>query len=518
MSQNRTWSDYSGEEKLLIIESYLEGVAKLDEGDREVHTRHLEWLREHLPAYREKSGNYVFISYSHKDYKDVFHDLAFFLYNSETRLRFWYDEGLPAGTDWASAAKEKLLDPRCVGVIFYLSEPFLRSSSVMQEIELLKASGKPYVTVALNEGKYAARSILTHEDDTALLAALDTVFPNENTALTFGRDFENKLYRIHKIASVFNVTEDVLSDFVCTEVEDGLSLTEYVGVKTEIHIPERIGNKEIVEITAEFENATTLFIPKTVKRILPHPLPIDTYNDIEDESTATISRIAESWCGGYREVWRPFGTCPQLESIYVDGENPVYYDKNGVLYTHNATLVRFPPNRDTVKDALEGVRIIGPGSFAGNCHHLEFEMPDSVIEIGDGAFDRVSFECMEFGKSIRKIGYGAFNLANPGLLLDIPATVTEIEDFAFRGLQGHDKLFAAFLFGQTNTVPRGACFGSNLRDILFLTPLPEHIDVGAFALCENLRDVTLDEGVRTVGDYAFINCTSMTHIDRKSVV
>ncbi len=511
MSQNRTWSDYSNEEKLLIIESYLEGVAKLDSDDREVHAKHLEWLREHLPAHRDNARNYVFISYSHLDYKDVYHDLAFFSYNSETRLRFWYDEGLPAGKDWANAANARICDPHCVGVIFYLSEPFLRSPSVRQEIELLKASGKPFVTIALKDGKYSARSILTKAEDKALLDVLSETFPDENTALTFQHDYENKLYRIHKIASVFNVTEDVLSDFVCEEIEDGLSLKEYVGKKTEIHIPERIGNKNIVEITAEFKNAVTLFIPKTVKRILPHSIAPDLYEDIEDEQTATIFRIAEKWCGGYQTVERPLGVCPQLEAIYVDNENEHLCDCDGVLYTANGKLLRFPPNRQDTEGVLDGVSVIGQCAFADCRYCLELEIPSSVIEIEDGAFDGATLSCFEYGSNLKRVGRGAFNSANPGLMLDIPTSVTQIDAFAYRALQCNNSLFTGLLFGGATVIPRGACFAAGLRDVLFYKT-PEHIDTGAFALCHNLRNIELEEGVRTIGDYAFMDCTAMTHV------
>ncbi len=41
--------------------------------------------------------NFVFISYSHMDYKAVYCDLLEFHKNG---LRYWYDEGLPAGEDW----------------------------------------------------------------------------------------------------------------------------------------------------------------------------------------------------------------------------------------------------------------------------------------------------------------------------------------------------------------------------------------------------------------------------------
>ncbi|MBR5314223.1 MAG: toll/interleukin-1 receptor domain-containing protein, partial [Clostridia bacterium] len=73
-----------------------------------------------------KHQNYIFISYSHKDYKRVYHDLAAMY---EAGVRFWYDEELMAGYDWDAEVYKKINDPHCSGVIFYLSESFFTSDS-----------------------------------------------------------------------------------------------------------------------------------------------------------------------------------------------------------------------------------------------------------------------------------------------------------------------------------------------------------------------------------------------------
>jgi len=81
--------------------------------------------------------NYIFISYSHKDYKKVYHDLAL-MYSAG--VRFWYDEALTAGYDWDDEVCKKITDPHCSGIIFYLSDNFFRSESICKEI--LTSMGK----------------------------------------------------------------------------------------------------------------------------------------------------------------------------------------------------------------------------------------------------------------------------------------------------------------------------------------------------------------------------------------
>lgn len=81
--------------------------------------------------------NYVFISYSHRDYKQVYCDLAD-LY--EAGVPFWYDRGLPAGKNWDDVVREIMSDPRCGGVIFYLSENLFLSQSIQTEIKIVLGS------------------------------------------------------------------------------------------------------------------------------------------------------------------------------------------------------------------------------------------------------------------------------------------------------------------------------------------------------------------------------------------
>ena len=78
--------------------------------------------------------DYVMVSYCHNDARRVFRDLAD-LY--ENRIPFWYDMRLSAGPDWDDLVREKMTDPHCVGVIFYLSPKALLSTSVQTEMEIL---------------------------------------------------------------------------------------------------------------------------------------------------------------------------------------------------------------------------------------------------------------------------------------------------------------------------------------------------------------------------------------------
>ena len=101
-----------------------------------------------LPKLYDKS-HYIFISYSHKDYKQVYADLAD-LY--ENNIPFWYDSGLDAGANWDDVVPQKLNDPFCIGAIFYMSERLFLSRSIQKEIDIVctpedESSRKKYFCV-----------------------------------------------------------------------------------------------------------------------------------------------------------------------------------------------------------------------------------------------------------------------------------------------------------------------------------------------------------------------------------
>lgn len=170
------------------------------------------YLDEYIRKLRESTGiedceavpveevsdqqDFLFISYSHKDYKQVYEDLAVM---SCKGVRFWYDEGLRAGKHWDEEVKQILLHPHCIGVIFFLSENLFLSKSVNEEINLVcsKDGGyaKPYFSVNLAAGNpsYIVRSVM-RMDDAVLdragltmerLAALAGSFGDKMTYLPF---------------------------------------------------------------------------------------------------------------------------------------------------------------------------------------------------------------------------------------------------------------------------------------------------------------------------------------------
>ena len=528
----RSFQDLNSEEKLTIIDDYLHSLGQTDH--HEMLTERMEWLRRHIPAYKgEDNANFVFISYSHKDFKQVYSDLAFFSYNNKKKVRFWYDEGLPAGDDWFAMAKKQLCDVHCVGVIFYLSENLLRSPAVLQEIEMVKSLNKSYFTISLETNKFCAEDYLDPVKDAALLEKVAPVFPRNDTAVVFGLDaaelfpktgsqsanmdvyddtYENVLYRIDKIDQAFSVTEEIFSDFVFEQVTDGLCLREYRGNDSVVHLPARIGKSPLVEIRARLDNAIELYIPGTVKRILPVEIPEEEIGfDQKDQNSWSLEGVLLDRIGGYHSPGALFGPASNLTNIFVSPSNPVFYDVDGVLYSRDEKLVRFPAKHAWDEKYVQGIKTIGLGAFYG-CHNSDINvtLPESVEYIEANAFAYAKVFCI-FPDNVKEIGESAFAhcwFADGVLPLMLPSCLEKIGDFAFRDL--HTAILA-MSGSQLTELSRGACFEFNGECI----NLPDSLKIihqGAFALCSNLEGIKLPQGLLGIDHYAFTECRKLYSI------
>lgn len=95
---------------------------------------------------------YVFISYSHRDSEAV---LAIISALNDQKLRLWYDEGIPAGSDWPKNIEQHMRE--CSAVLFFLSETALASPNCYSEIRTAVQLNKPIMLIPLegttpNEG------------------------------------------------------------------------------------------------------------------------------------------------------------------------------------------------------------------------------------------------------------------------------------------------------------------------------------------------------------------------------
>ncbi len=91
---------------------------------------------------------YLFISYSHAASEQVVETIRIL---HEGGVRLWYDEGIPAGSDWPANIAEHMQG--CERVIFFLCGKALSSPNCFSEIRTAARLKKPMLTVRLDESE-----------------------------------------------------------------------------------------------------------------------------------------------------------------------------------------------------------------------------------------------------------------------------------------------------------------------------------------------------------------------------
>lgn len=89
---------------------------------------------------------YLFISYPHKQSDEVI-DTIRILHDQGYRL--WYDEGIPAGSDWPANIAQHMRD--CEAVICFISKHFLDSQNCFSEIQAAMHLKKPILILYLED-------------------------------------------------------------------------------------------------------------------------------------------------------------------------------------------------------------------------------------------------------------------------------------------------------------------------------------------------------------------------------
>lgn len=203
------------------------------------------------------------------------------------------------------------------------------------------------------------------------LPALTTVeFPRRYGM--FIPDVFSKTPNLSSVTFYDNPYYEVIDGVVYDEEITNLVFAPMALALEELHIPDTVG--EIMAVAfRENKNIKNVYIPDTVNRI---------------HSSSFVQTDS-------------------LERIIVAEENNYYYDDDGVLYSNNHTLVRYPSSRPGSTYILpESTKIVGPLSFAFN-ENLQ------IVTLNEG---------------LTHIAYAAFMETEKVKLLDIPASVVYIEN------------------------------------------------------------------------------------------
>ena len=187
-----------------------------------------------------------------------------------------------------------------------------------------------------------------------------------------------------------------------------------------------------------------------------------------------------------------FIKCPNLQSITVSPDNPVFRSENNCCIERSTNRLVFGCGKSVIP---EGVTVISKDAFNG-CESLtKINVPSSIVRIDEDAF----FECvnlkeLHIQEGVIEIGKLAFcdccNLTG----IRIPASATKIANGAFynckklQSIQVSDQNSA--YYSESN-----CCIETKSQRLIF-----------------GCKDSVIPEGVTSIADMAFIGCDELTKI------
>ncbi len=187
--------------------------------------------------------------------------------------------------------------------------------------------------------------------------------------------------------------------------------------------------------------------------------------------------------------YRAFYACKSLTDITVAANNNTYASVDGVVFNKEKTKLMYcPEGKVGSYDIPDGVTTIEESAFLG-CEKLTgVSIPSSVKEIGDSAFFGTAL-C----NNIANYDITGMLIVDSWLLATLPERLPENCDID-EGIVG----------------VAGGAFEScvSLKEVSIPNSV-KYIGDFAFYGCGNLRRVDIPVGVETIGDGAFWHCTSL---------
>ena len=210
-----------------------------------------------------------------------------------------------------------------------------------------------------------------------------------------------------------------------------------------------------------------------------------------------------------------FSGCISLKSITVDSNNKNYSnDEYGVLFNKDKTeLIQYPVgNTRTSYTISNSVTSIGGGALADCASLTSITIPDSVTSIGFAAFSGcISLASITIPDSVTSIGFAAFSGCISLASITIPDSVTSI---------GNDAFYNTAYFNNESNWENGVLYiGKHLIIAKETVSGSYAIKDGtktiadyAFSWCESLTSITIPDSVTSIGNLAFESCTSLASV------
>jgi len=239
-------------------------------------------------------------------------------------------------------------------------------------------------------------------------------------------------------------------------------------------------------------------IPDTINGLPVTAIGDDAFSDCASLTSVTIpGSVASIWETAFRD-------CTNLTAIIVDADNSTYGSVDGVLFDKNATTLLECPGGKTGNYTIpSSVTSLGGYAFFGCASLRNVAIPSNVTSIGVGGGGETFFGCTSLTAIIVDADnstYGSVDGVlfdkNATTLLECPGGKTGNYTIPSNVTSVGDGAFVSCTSLTSVTIPNSV---TNLGD-------------GAFLYCTSLTNVTIPTNVTSIGDSTFMYCTSLASV------
>ncbi len=210
-------------------------------------------------------------------------------------------------------------------------------------------------------------------------------------------------------------------------------------------------------------------------------------------------------------IWYDFDSSTKTASVTYKGSSYSYYSNE---YSGSVVI----PETVTYNSTTYSVTTIGYGAFCGCKGLTSVTIPNSVTTIGGYAFEHCTgLTSVTIGNSVTTIGFTAFFDCTSLTSVTIPNSVTTIETKAFSGCSGLAKVeinsdtYLSQDFSSNYEQCPSRVFGSQVTEYVIGDSVKTIGDY-AFYYCISLTSVTIGNSVTTIGKLAFNDCQGLTSV------
>ena len=320
----------------------------------------------------------------------------------------------------------------------------------------------------------------------------ETYVTAEPRAQTPDPELDQTDYKSETEAIFAGISPQSEENFTYSIENETATLTGYNGTNTKVCVPESLGGAIVAAISeAAFtgrDDLTVLILPATIRQFAKGALADCT--NLTALQTAFPQEGYIGWLFGAADAEQNNASAMRkIRNLEIVG-NVAALPEKAFYGCGNLEAILLP----------ESLQTLGAYAFC-YCEGLKYINADRLVTVGEHAFDGcLSLQTLTFGSSLSSLGFAALYDCSGLMNLSIP----------FAG-DGGEHPYMGYVFGATEIDFSKGFYPERLRRVTILSPCSE---LGNFAFyeCASLYEISLPEGLQTVGIRAFSGCVALRNI------